>query len=92
MSPPLRNYDQAAKWLGVPTRWLQTQVRAKRVRYTPLGRYVRFSQADLDLIVETHKAGPEPAPVVEPMDPRLRPARARRATSRAEPRSPRLPG
>jgi hypothetical protein len=56
--PPLKNYDQAAAWLKVSKRWLEAQV-AQGAPHVRLGKYVRFSQANLDAIV---KAG-EPRPL-----------------------------
>ena len=51
MSEPLRNYEQAAEWLGVPKRWLEDQVRAGNAPHAKLGKHVRFTQQHLDAIV-----------------------------------------
>lgn len=62
MSEPLRDYDAAAEWLGVPKKWLQGKVQAGEAPCTRLGKHVRFSQAHLDAIV----AAGEKAPVTSP--------------------------
>lgn len=67
MSEPLKNYEQAAEWLGVPQRWLEDQVQAGKAPHARLGKHVRFTQEHLDFIVRSHEpmrtapAAPEPA-------------------------------
>lgn len=51
MNEPLRSYDDAAAWLGVPRAWLEEEVRAGRVSHVKLGRHVRFTQTHLDDLV-----------------------------------------
>jgi len=80
MSEPLKNYAQAAKWLGVPQTWLEAKVQAGEVPHTRLGKHVRFTQEHLDAIV---RAGERPVtddviPAALPGEPRvLRPVRRR---------------
>jgi excisionase family DNA binding protein len=61
MSEPLRDVEQAAAWLGIPKKTLQSFVTARSVPFTWIGKHVRFSQDHLDAIVA---AGEQP--VVEP--------------------------
>lgn len=51
MPEPLKNYTQAAEWLGVPQKWLEAKVQAGEAPHTRLGKHVRFSQQHLDAIV-----------------------------------------
>jgi excisionase family DNA binding protein len=56
---PLRDYEAAAAWLGVPLGWLKQEVREGRAPHVRLGKYVRFSQAHLDrLVAEREVPGP----------------------------------
>jgi len=77
---PLRNYTQAAQWLGVPRKWLEAEVQAGRAPHTRLGRHVRFTQGHLDAIVAAGERlpAPVPVPVPDPASPRLR-GRGRRS-------------
>ncbi|MCY9782564.1 helix-turn-helix domain-containing protein [Nocardiopsis sp. EMB25] len=48
----LLTIPQAARVLAVPESWLRERVRLRRVPHRRLGKHVRFSSADLELIVE----------------------------------------
>jgi excisionase family DNA binding protein len=55
--------DEAAALLGVGPRWLAEAARHKRVPSVKLGRYVRFTRAQLDEIVTSHsRDGDTPHP------------------------------
>lgn len=60
------DYSEAAQWLGVPRKWLETEVQNNRAPHVRLGKYVRFTQQHLDAIVAKHEkhGGPAPTPVV----------------------------
>ena len=58
MSEPLRNYDQAAAWLGVPKSWLENKVQAGEVPHVRIGKHVRFTQAQLDEFVAWNERRP----------------------------------
>jgi excisionase family DNA binding protein len=81
---PLRNYDQAAAWLGVARGWLEAEVQAGRVSHTRLGKHVRFTQEHLDELVargERRASTPDsvaPPPSLPVRTPRPLPGRQRR--------------
>jgi len=58
VSPPLVDARRAAELLDVPPSWLLAQARAGLVPHHRLGRYVRFSPADLRAWAGQHAAGP----------------------------------
>lgn len=72
---PNRNYEEAAEWLGVPCKWLQTQVQTRPgFPHLRMGKYVLFSQENLHAINALHaKGGPAPTVAAGP-----RPAPRRR--------------
>ena len=78
--PPLKDYAQAAEWLGVPVRWLQDRVQRGEVPYTRLGKHVRFTQEHLDVIVKAGEHVPERrvTVVISPEQAALRPTTRRR--------------
>ena len=70
---PLRNYDEAAAWLGVARSWLEAEVQAGRVSHTRLGKHVRFTQEHLDELIargEERAVWPEDQPEGELRPPR----------------------
>jgi len=48
----MRNYEEAAQWLGVPLGWLQGKVQKREVPHTRLGKHVRFSRDNLEEIIQ----------------------------------------
>ena len=58
--PPLLNVDEAAAYLNVPRRWVADAVRQHRIRYTRIGKHVRFRIEHLDELVA---AGEQPVTV-----------------------------
>lgn len=67
----MKNYAEAAEWLGVPQKWLEQRVQQGKAPHTRLGKHVRFSQAHLEAIV---KAGEPRATTVALPDMSLRPS------------------
>ena len=61
---PLKNYAEAAAWLGVSTKWLQRRVQSGAIPHARFGKYVRFSQEHLDAIVAAGE--PKPSMVAAP--------------------------
>jgi excisionase family DNA binding protein len=55
MTEKLRNYAEAAEWLGVSSKWLEAQVQAGNVSCVKLGKLVKFTQAHLDELVAAHE-------------------------------------
>jgi excisionase family DNA binding protein len=55
--PPL-TFKQAAERLNVPESWLREKVAKRQVQHTRLGKHVRFTEKDIEAIVE---AGRQPA-------------------------------
>ncbi|MCW2757389.1 MAG: hypothetical protein JWO46_1135 [Nocardioidaceae bacterium] len=53
----LMTITEAAAYLNVPRRWVAEAVRLHRVRYTRIGKHVRFRAEHLDELIE---AGEEP--------------------------------
>ena len=60
--PLLYTPAQAADLLQVTENWLTDRVSANVIRCTRLGRYIRFSRADLDLLIEQSTQAPIEAP------------------------------
>jgi excisionase family DNA binding protein len=90
MKEPLRNYDEAAAWLGVSRAWLEEQVRAGGISYVKLGRQVRFTQAHLDDLVTAREVsahgGLQPSGLTGELSPahgQLTPMRYRRRRARS---------
>lgn len=83
MGEPLRDYDAAAEWLGVPKKWLQTRVSKGEIPHTKLGHYVRFSQEHLNAIVAAGETESGATPPVEEA-PRPVPQRRRRQAARSK--------
>jgi excisionase family DNA binding protein len=50
-TPLLLDLNEAAALLNVTPRWLADRVAARSVQCTRLGRRVRFSREDLDLLI-----------------------------------------
>ncbi|MEV2279491.1 helix-turn-helix domain-containing protein [Nocardiopsis sp. NPDC049922] len=48
----LLTIPEAARVLAVPESWLRERVRLRRVPHRRLGKHVRFTAQDLELIVE----------------------------------------
>jgi excisionase family DNA binding protein len=48
---------EAAAYLNVPVRWVADAVRQRKVRYTRIGKHVRFRMEHLDELIE---AGEQP--------------------------------
>ncbi len=78
MREPLRNYTDAAAWLGVPRRWLEDEVRFGRVSHTRIGKHVRFTQEHLDELVARGEQRADQDLVPPPRDMSLKPAARRR--------------
>lgn len=57
MSERLHTVDEAADLLRVGSRWLADQARAGKVPHRRLGRFIRFSDADLSALLDGAKAG-----------------------------------
>jgi predicted DNA-binding transcriptional regulator AlpA len=58
VAKPLMDAHAAGELLGVPHTWLLREARAERIPHRRLGRYVRWSQADIDAITEAGAYGP----------------------------------
>lgn len=89
MSEPLKNYEQASAWLGVPSRWLQARVQKGLVPHIRLGKHVRFTQAQLDQLVEeselpARNARPSSRPEAQTAEDMRPISRLRRPTSSGE--------
>lgn len=54
----LLDLDGAAKWLGVSPRLVRDLWARRELGGTKVGRFVRFSVADLSLYVSRHHVGP----------------------------------
>lgn len=55
--PHLLTIPEAAAYLNVPKRWVTEAIRTNRVRYTRLGKHVRFRPEHLDELIA---AGEQP--------------------------------
>ena len=65
MTGPLLTFTEAAQRLNVTESWLRSRVKARTVPHTRLGRFIRFTEADLDAIVAAAAepvVGPKPWP------------------------------
>ena len=51
MTEKLLTPDEAAERLGTPLRFVRRLVEERRIGYTKVGRYVRFSTADLEVFI-----------------------------------------
>lgn len=65
-APLLYSSAEAAVLLGVTKNWLDDQVKAHAIPHRRLGRYIRFSQDDLDLLIEQSAKKPVSNPVKRP--------------------------
>jgi excisionase family DNA binding protein len=54
----LLNAEQAGALLAVPKSWLLAAARADRIPHVRLGRYVRFSEAELEAWAREQARGP----------------------------------
>ena len=50
---------EAAEILRVPSTWLYERTRKKAIPFRKLGKYVRFTKADLDTISSGNSGGPQ---------------------------------
>ena len=59
-NPPaaLLTITEAAARLGTPTRFVRRLVAERRIGFTKVGRYVRFSNADLDAFIAAGRVEP----------------------------------
>jgi excisionase family DNA binding protein len=55
---PLLDADQAAVLLNVPPSWVREQARRDRIPWIPLGRYMRFDAAELEVWWRKRARGP----------------------------------
>ena len=60
---------QVAQQLGIPQTWIATERRAGRIPHHSYGRWIRYTTADIQAILDRHhlEANPEP-PAPEPTD------------------------
>jgi len=58
----LFGFADVAQMLDVPESWLKREVTARRIPFRRLGRTVRFSQQDIDAIVEASAFTPAAQP------------------------------
>ena len=61
MTERLLDAKAVAELLGVPTGWVREHTRSGAIPHVPLGRYVRYSEADVLEWLESVKAGGGPA-------------------------------
>ena len=54
----LFTYEQVAERLGVSVVWLRRQVSARRVPYVQLGRSVRFTEAQVQMLIADRTVQP----------------------------------
>lgn len=54
----LLTIPEAAARLGTPTRFVRRLVAERRIGFTKVGRYVRFSHADLDAFIAAGRVEP----------------------------------
>jgi excisionase family DNA binding protein len=82
MTEGLLTPQQAAERLGTPLRFVRRLVEERRIGYTKIGRYVRFSPADLEAFIAAGRVevGAIPTAPRHPVraSPGTRPARRRR--------------
>lgn len=55
---PLLTIPEFAELLGVKRGWVAKRVSARRIQFTPAGRYIRFSEADVDAFIATNVQKP----------------------------------
>lgn len=55
----MKDYEQAAAYLGVSPRAVRRFVAEKRIRFYKVGKFVRFKDADLDAFIEAGRVDPE---------------------------------
>jgi excisionase family DNA binding protein len=60
MTDRLLDAGQVADLLNVPTSWVREHTRSGAIPHVPLGRYVRYAEADVLAWVESCKAGEGP--------------------------------
>jgi len=58
---PLYTSKQVAEMLKVPVTFVETQARQGKIKATKLGRYVRFTMADVDACIEENRKSLEKA-------------------------------
>jgi excisionase family DNA binding protein len=58
-APKLYDVDQAAEMLNIPKRWLYERTAKGEIPHQKIGKYVRFTAADLQQIIEK-SSGKEP--------------------------------
>ena len=56
---PLLDAKGAARLLNVPASWILAEARANRLPHIRLGRYVRFSAAELEAWCRARHQGPQ---------------------------------
>jgi len=49
--------EEVAQSLGVSPTWIYERTRKKTIPFRKLGKYVRFSKADVDAIIEANAVG-----------------------------------
>ena len=54
----LLTIPEAAVRLGTPTRFVRRLVAERRIGFTKVGRYVRFSNADIDAFITSGRVEP----------------------------------
>lgn len=61
----MKDYAEAAAYLGVTERFMRTLVAEKRIAHHKLGKFVRFSDGDLDRYAEATRVEPgDPHPLL----------------------------
>lgn len=69
----MKGYDEAAAYLGVQPRMVRRLVSEKRIGYTKVGKFVRFTDEQLNAYIEANAVEPEPAsPLLHLTKPRTR--------------------
>jgi excisionase family DNA binding protein len=52
---PLLTVEDAARLTQTSTRWIQTQIRQRRLRAIRFGRAIRITREDLEAFVKSHR-------------------------------------
>lgn len=55
--PKLHDIDDAAQLLGVPKRWLYERTAAGTIPHQKVGKFIRFTDADLRAVIDQRKPG-----------------------------------